>query len=103
MGLCWSSHAFLSRENISSVPKSPGLYILIDAGSKEIISLGQSDNCAKRLEDILRKTAGEKDREFSVHMVESAVLSHQLREMEHDLRGNYFGHFKKSPAIGLPE
>jgi hypothetical protein len=97
MGLVWSGHAVLTEETVKNAPAGPGLYILIDAGSQEIIYIGQSGNSANRLLDHSRKSWGEKELQFSFHSIEKAVLPHQVREMENDLMGNYFEQYRKAP------
>ena len=90
MGLSWSGREKLAPEKTRIVSAGPGLYVLIDAGSQEIIYIGQSGNCANRLLDHSRKSWDGKELQFSFHGVEKTILPHQLRELENDLIGNFF-------------
>jgi len=97
MGLSWSGFDMMVPEKTLTAPQGPGLFVLIDAGSQEICYIGQSGNCAKRLLDHAKKSWDEKDLRFSCHLLERPVLPHQLKEMENDLIGNYFEHYRKAP------
>ncbi|MFA6226330.1 MAG: hypothetical protein WC620_09215 [Methanoregula sp.] len=55
MGLAWSSHEARAPEKITAAPAGQGLYMLIDAGSQECRSIGQSGDCAKRLLGLSKK------------------------------------------------
>ncbi|ACL17767.1 hypothetical protein [Methanosphaerula palustris] len=97
MDLSWSDREMLVPEKILTVPAGPGLYLLSDPGSQEIVSIGQSGNCAKRLLDLSGKSWDGKDLQFSVHGVEESVLPHQLWELENDLIGNFFEQNRRVP------
>ena len=97
MGLAWSSTEKLAPEKIITAPAGPGIYILTDAGSQEIVSIGRAGNCANRLSDLSKKSWDEKELQFSFHSLDKTVLPHQLRELENDLIGNYFEHYRKAP------
>jgi hypothetical protein len=97
MDLTWSSTEKLAPEKIISAPDGPGFYLLSDSGSKEIIFIGQSGNCANRLLDFSKKSWDEKELRFSFHSLEKTVLPHQIRELENDLIGNYFEQYRKAP------
>jgi hypothetical protein len=99
MGLAWSAPAPLDGEHLAGVPGGQGLYILIDAPSREVIFITRTETCSGQL-------AGEagKAREggvplFSFHAMEELVLPHQLRELETDLVGNYYEQFRKGPKF----
>jgi hypothetical protein len=97
MDVAWSERKPLDTHTTGSLSPGPGLYFLFDAGSKEILSIGQSQNCSKRLQDHSRKTWEGKSLHFSVHIQEKPVLPHNLKEMENDLIGNYFEVYRKVP------
>ncbi len=99
MGLVWSPHAILAPETLKTVPAGPGLYLLLDAVSDEICMIGQSGQCAGRLQELSEKAWEGRELKFSFSCVERTVLPHQLRERENDLRGNYFGEFRKAPEF----
>jgi hypothetical protein len=97
MGLPWSGREPLVEETCRDAPAGPGLFILSDAASQEILSIGQSGRCADRLIEFSRKPWDGRELQFSVHRVEAAVLPHQIREMETDLIGNFFERYRKAP------
>jgi hypothetical protein len=99
MGLSWSEHKMLKTEVVRAIPTSSGLYILIDSDSKDIIYIGQSMNCEKRLMDHCTKSWDEKNLQFSFHSMEKTILPHQFKELENDLIGNYFEYYKKVPEF----
>jgi hypothetical protein len=97
MGISWSNPEILSPESARALAPGPGLFVLIDAASQEIVFIGQSGNCADRLLEQSRKFPEDKPLEFSVHCSEETLLPHQLRERENDLLGNYFERYRKAP------
>jgi hypothetical protein len=97
MRLRWSSHEVLAKETVTSAPAGPGLYMLFNAGSPEIASIGQAGNCQERLLEHVEKFPDEKERLFSFHALEKTVLPHQRKELETDLIGNFFEQNKKAP------
>ncbi len=98
MELSWSSPEILSPEKSPSTPAGPCLYILSDMSTGEIVTIGQSNNCAHRMADLTSKPGDERILSISVHCREKTLYPHQLRELEADLIGNYFGEYRKSPA-----
>ncbi|MHB8163090.1 MAG: hypothetical protein ACYDDV_01945 [Methanoregula sp.] len=98
MGLTWSGPEILAPEKTPATPAGPCLYILSDTGAGEIIAIGQSMDCAHRLADLTRIPGDERILQVSVHCREKTIFPHQLRELETDLIGNYFGEYRKSPA-----
>ena len=99
MGLLWSGYETLAPEKTITAPAGQGLYILTDSASQEIISIGQSGNCANRLLDLSKRSWDEKELQFSFHGVERTVLLHQVKELENDLIGNYFEQYRKAPEF----
>jgi len=97
MGLEWSASKSLERKYITSMPGGQGLYILLDSVSHEIVYVGESENCAKRLYDHSQKVRDKNDLLFSYHILDKAVFPHQLKELENDLIGNYFEVYRKAP------
>jgi len=98
MRLAWNNPEILAPEKTPATHAGPCLYILSDAGAGEIISIGQSGDCAHRLADLTQKTGDYRTLHVSVHCPEKAIYAHQLRELETDLIGNYFGLYRKSPS-----
>ncbi len=97
MGLSWSSFEMLVPEKTRTVPAGPGLYLLSDAGSQEIIYIGQSGNCAKRLLSHSRKSWDEKQVEFSFITLKKQFFPIISKNRKNDLIGNYFEHYQKAP------
>jgi hypothetical protein len=97
MGLSWSDVDLLVPEKIREVPADPGLYLLSDPDSQEIVYIGQSGNCAKRLLDHSRKSWDGRKLQFSFHGVKKTVFPHQLKELENDLIGNFFEQSLRAP------
>jgi hypothetical protein len=90
MGLEWTVGEPLAPEKTRDVAAGAGLYLLADAGSHEIVYIGQSADVAKRLLDHSRKTWDTRSLQFSYQIIGQAVLPHILRELENDLIGNYY-------------
>jgi hypothetical protein len=99
MGLEWTAWMPLAVENVHEIPAGAGLYLLADAGSHEIVYIGQSADVAKRLLDQSRKTWDERSLQFSLRIIGQSVLPHHLRERENDLIGNFFEQCRKAPEF----
>jgi hypothetical protein len=97
MGLAWSGIRPLDGETISTVPPGAGLYLLFEHDAGELVYIGQSADCTKRLRSHAMKFLDEKDLLFSSYIMEKAVLPHNLKELENDLIGNYFEMYRKAP------
>jgi hypothetical protein len=99
MGLEWTDREPLAPENTQEVAAGAGLYLLADAGSQEVVYIGQSADVAKRLLDHSGKTWDDKSLEFSYQIIGLAVVPHHLKEFENDLIGNFFENFRKAPEF----
>ena len=99
MGLSWSLPEALTGEMVKNAPTGPGLYVLADTGSGDIISIGQSLHCADRLSGLVKKSWDGKELTFSFISAEPGILPHQLRERENDLIGQYFEVHRKAPEF----
>jgi hypothetical protein len=99
MDLEWSDRKMLSEENIREVASGAGLYFLLDTGTQEILTIGQAADCAQRLLDTSRKDHGGREIQFSYQILGQKVLPHNLRELETDLIGNFFEHYRKAPGF----
>jgi len=97
MGLAWSGIRPLDGETISTVPSGAGLYLLFEHDTGDLIYIGQSADCAKRLRSHAMKNLYEKDMLFSMFIIEKPILTHNLKELENDLIGNYFELYRKAP------
>ena len=99
MKLDWSQRALLTSAEVQEVEAGAGLYLLADAGSHDVVYIGQSANVAKRLLDHSRKTWDDKTLEFSYQIIGPSVPSHHLKELENDLIGNYFENLRTAPEF----
>ncbi len=99
MGLEWTAPEPLTEENVQKIPAGAGLYLLTDAASHEILYIGQSADVADRLSGLIRKTQEDRSLAFSYQIIGQSVVPHSLRELENDLIGNYFEHFRKVPEF----
>jgi len=97
MGLSWSRREPLVPEKIRTAPPGPGLFLLVDDGSQEILYIGQSGHCADRLLEFSEKSWDGRAPEFSFHRMEATVLPQQLMELETDLIGNFYEVYRKAP------
>jgi hypothetical protein len=99
MGLLWGERKTLSSDTIVHVAPGPGLYLLFDINSCEILYIGQSGNCQKRLLEHSRKSWDGRDLQFSCHVDQNLILAHNAKELENDLIGNYFEMLRKVPKF----
>ena len=97
MGLAWSGKRPLDGETIRRVPHGAGLYLLFELDTRDLVYIGQSADCAKRLKSHAMKSLDEKDMLVSYYIEEKPLLPHNLKEWENDLIGNYFEVFRKAP------
>jgi hypothetical protein len=102
MGLEWTPARPLTAENAGTVEPGAGLFILSDAGSGEVLLIGQSADLAKRLTDESRKEREGCELTFSYQVLGQKVLPHNLRELECDLIGNFYEQSKRAPELQYP-
>lgn len=99
MGLEWTAWEPLDAERVPNVAEGAGLYLLADAGTREIVYIGQAADIAKRLFELMGRSWDGRALVFSYQVVGQSVLPHNLRELEGDLLGNYFEQFRKVPEF----
>jgi hypothetical protein len=97
MGLAWNGRKPLDGRTIGTIPPSAGLYVLFEGEREDLLYIGQSNNCAKRLRSHAMKFHNQTDILFSYSITEKPLLQHNLKELENDLIGNYFEVFRKTP------
>jgi hypothetical protein len=97
MGLSWSGRKPLDGRTIETIPPSAGLYVLFEGEKEDLVYIGQSKNCAKRLGSHAMKFRDQSDISFSYFIAEKPLLHHNLKELENDLIGNYFEVHRKAP------
>jgi len=99
MELEWIPAKTLAPENIGTILPGAGLYLLTDAGSQEILYIGQAPDCKKRLLAQCGKEWDGRTLEFSYQPLGENVFPHNLRELENDLVGNFYEHYRKAPEF----
>ncbi|MFA4826266.1 MAG: hypothetical protein WC593_14030 [Methanoregula sp.] len=99
MELEWTPAKPFTPENIETILPGAGLYLLTDAGSQEILFIGQAPDCKKRLLVQCGKEWDDRTLEFSYQPLGENVFLHNLRELENDLIGNFFEHYRKAPEF----
>lgn len=99
MGLEWTEHKSLRPEQARETGDGAGLYLLVDAGTQDILYIGQSADIARRLLDLCGKDWQGHEVQFSYQIIGQKVLPHNLKELEADLLGNYYENFRKMPAF----
>jgi hypothetical protein len=99
MGLEWTAWEPLDAERVPNVAEGAGLYLLADAGTREIVYIGQAADIRNRLAGQAARSRDGRALVFSYQVVGQSVLPHNLRELEGDLLGNYFEQFRKVPEF----
>lgn len=99
MGLEWTEKKSLTPEHAREAGDGAGLYLLADAGTQDILLIGQSADIAGRLDGLCGKDWQGHEVQFSYQIIGQNVLPHNLKELEADLLGNYYGNFRKVPAF----
>jgi excinuclease UvrABC nuclease subunit len=82
---------------MGAVPSAAGLYLLFERDTGDIVYIGQSADCSKRLRSHAMKFLDEQALMFFYYSVERSLLPHNLKEWENDLIGNYFEVYRKTP------
>ena len=96
-GTCMERDETARRGDNQHVTPGAGLYLLFEHDIGDLVYIGQSADCAKRLRSHAMKFLDEKDLLFSSYIFEKPVLPHNLKELENDLIGNYFEEYRKAP------
>jgi hypothetical protein len=99
MGLEWTAPLSLTEENAGRAGPGAGHFLLLDAITGEVLLVGQSADVAKRLVQESRKERDGRALTFSYQILGQKVLTHNLRELECDLIGNFYEQNKKAPEF----
>ncbi len=99
MGLEWTEQAPLTTEHARAVSEGAGLCLLSDAGTKDILYIGQSADVAAHLLSHCGKEWEGHEIQFSYQIIGQKVLPHNLKELATDLVGNYYEHLWRSPEF----
>ena len=98
MNLSWSEKLSLITDYHQKIPHSPGLYLLFDDILNEVIYVGESVDIHNRLRDHKRKHWDGRKISVSFNIQPVSILPHNLKELENDLIGCFFGDFHRLPA-----
>jgi hypothetical protein len=99
MGFEWTAAMPLTVENAGTVAPGAGLFLLADTVSYEILYIGKASDIVQRIVVESRKEREGKNLQFSYQILGQKVFSHNLREMECDLIGNFYIFNKKAPEF----
>lgn len=99
MGLEWPAGEPLDAERVQGVAEGAGLFLLADAGTREIVYIGQAADIAGRLSELAGRPWDGRALGFSYQVVGQSVHLHNLRELEGDLLGNFFEQYRKVPEL----
>ncbi|NLD57679.1 MAG: hypothetical protein GX651_06055 [Methanomicrobiales archaeon] len=102
MGLEWTAWEPLDAKRGTNVADGAGLYLLADAGTQEIVYIGQAADIKKRLLELAERSGDGRALVFSYQVVGQSVLPHNLRELAGDLLGNWFEQYRKVPELQFP-
>lgn len=97
MGLSWSEKISLTKDSFLKIPHTPGIYILFDKNTDELIYIGESSNISRRIQDHMRKAWDGRTLQFAFNVQPDTILPHNLKELENDLVGWFFSENKKIP------
>ncbi len=89
MGLSWSTRRDLKPSQVGIVPPQPGDYLIFDAGTREILFIGISENCAETLFRLSTRSPEGNGRQFSFCCDRKPLPAHNRKELGNDLLGNY--------------
>lgn len=99
MGLEWTPAVALTAENIKVILPGAGLYLLFDAGTREVLYIGQGADVAQRLQSHIGKDSVERNLQFSYQILGEKVFPHNLLELVNDLIGNFYEQNRKTPEL----
>jgi hypothetical protein len=99
MGLSWTSPQALAPEKTGRIPAGPGLFILAEETTGEVLYIGLAMDCRGRLAEEYKKERPGCVLSFSCHIPAMPLQLHQLREIGCDLLGNYFQENKRAPGL----
>ncbi|WP_338452542.1 GIY-YIG nuclease family protein [Niallia oryzisoli] len=94
MGLPWLK--FITKEQLSEVPSSKGVYRIKGIETNSLLYIGQSKKLKERLKEHNRKEWGQ-EVEFSYFILKDATDYH-LKEIENDLIGAFYSIDKSVPT-----
>ena len=97
MGLSWEEPLALQPDSVRSIENTPCLYRILNRDGTDVIYIGQTKQAKTRLTAHAKRDRGERDF-FSVCYQDSAILPHQIKELENDLIGAYYGEAGRVPV-----
>lgn len=101
MGLAWSAFTPLENGALSSVPKLPGVYKIVDQDSEALLYVGESKNLRNRLATHAVKDWQSPTVFFSYVEFPDDTPSYQRHEIENDLLGGFYAQTRQIPLFQL--
>lgn len=102
MGLSWSVYAPLRYGVLpQSVPKSPGVYKIVDQDGEELLYIGESNNLLNRLTAHAAKDWQRQAVFFSYVEFPADASTYQRHEIENDLLGGFYAQTRRIPLFQL--
>lgn len=90
MGLSWSGYELLKKGAFSDVPKSPGIYKIVDRGREVLLSIGESENLRSAIPGQTAKAFGSSTVFFSYVELPENIADYQRKEIVNDLFGGLY-------------
>ncbi|MEA2035192.1 MAG: GIY-YIG nuclease family protein [Euryarchaeota archaeon] len=100
MELPWEEPLPLQPDSIKSIKNTASLYRILDTKCKDVLYIGQTRTAKTRLNAHAKRNRGEKCF-FSICFEDSAILPHQLKELENDLIGAYYAEKGRIPVFQI--
>lgn len=97
MGLRWTTFNPWDEASRREVPQLPGLYLLLERESFEVVYIGQTDNLSKRCQNHYQRWHREGLLCLMVAPVDPRQPKHSLLEWETDLLGGFKEQTGKPP------
>lgn len=98
MNLLWNEKLSFKTDIHAKIPHQPGLYLLFDSTVNELIYIGESVDIHNRLRDHRSKSWDGRKISVSFNIQPESIFPHNLKELENDLIGCFFGDFHRLPV-----
>lgn len=99
MGIEWSELLPLVSSSLRDVPDSSGVYLLFDASAGDLIYIGESSTCKKRLKTHAWLHRERPGIDFSYHTLNGDIRPHNRKEIENDLIGCLYHEQGRPPEM----
>lgn len=97
MNLIWGEKLSFDRLTEVNIPHKQGLYLLFDSILDELVYIGESVDIHNRLRDHRRKSWDGRKISVCFSIQSESIFPHNLKELENDLIGCFFGDFHRLP------